>query len=65
MTQNGITGILVTRQKSFTSALVGIPVYIDDKKMDKKQIAQYVHMQWLGEPAALGDDRTKPNLLHA
>jgi len=33
MTQNGITGILVTRQKSFTSALVGIPVYIDDKKM--------------------------------
>ena len=33
MIQIGITGLLVTRQKSFTSAFVGIPVYIDDKKM--------------------------------
>lgn len=31
MIQTGITGILVTRQKSFTSALVGIPVYIDNE----------------------------------
>lgn len=33
MTQTGMTGILVTRQKSFTSALVVIPVYIDGKKI--------------------------------
>lgn len=27
------TGIFITRQKSFASALVGIPVYINDKKV--------------------------------
>ena len=31
--QIGRTGFFVNRQKSFTSALVGIPVYVDSKKM--------------------------------
>jgi len=31
--QTGNTGLLVTRQKSLTSAMVGVPIYINDKKI--------------------------------
>ena len=33
MIQTGKTGFLVTRQKSLTSAIVGVPMYINDKKI--------------------------------